>query len=151
MTRFPKRRRAARIGGQQLRGKIGLHTSGACDAAAMDLCAPMERSPFHAPLQTLTVSASHRSKEKSLQSKRVPASALLAPSRAPSCIPVNITPKENLSTTQRCFCRRPGAALEEGGRTNAQNLRLSNAKRSTPMLSLSRQVLDHYEKLGPKA
>jgi predicted short-subunit dehydrogenase-like oxidoreductase (DUF2520 family) len=143
----------ARIGGQQLRGKIVLHTSGACDAAAMEPVRP--HGAFAAsmhPLQTFNGVSVPPLEGKIFAIEGDAPAVHVARSIARSLggIPVNITAeKKPLYHAAGAFAAGLVLALEEAGVQMLKTSGLSQREALHALLSLSRQVLDHYEKLGP--
>ena len=144
----------ARIGGQQLRGKIVLHTSGACDAAAMEPVRPYGAfaASMH-PLQTFNgVSVPPLEGKIFAIEGDVPAVRVArAIARSLGGIPVNITAeKKPLYHAAGAFAAGLVLALEEAGVQMLKTSGLPQREALHALLSLSRQVLDHYEKLGPR-
>src|ERR1700756_2614914 len=143
----------ARIGGQQLRGKIVLHTSGACDAAAMEPVRPYGAfaASMH-PLQTFNgVSVPPLEGKIFAIEGDVPAVRVArAIARSLGGIPVNITAeKKPLYHAAGAFAAGLVLALEEAGVQMLRTSGLPQREALQALLSLTRQVLDNYEKLGP--
>jgi predicted short-subunit dehydrogenase-like oxidoreductase (DUF2520 family) len=143
----------ARIGGQQLRGKIVLHTSGACDASALQ---PVrELGAFAAsmhPMQTFNgVSAPPlEGKIFGIEGDSPAVRVARSIARALGGVPVNIDPeKKPLYHAAGAFAAGLVLALEEAGVQMLRTSGLSQREALHALLSLSRQVLEHYEKLGP--
>ncbi|HXH66558.1 MAG TPA: Rossmann-like and DUF2520 domain-containing protein, partial [Candidatus Limnocylindrales bacterium] len=143
----------ARIGGQQLRGKIVLHTSGACDAGALQpvrefgaLAASMH------PMQTFNGVSVPPLEGKIFAIEGDAPAVRVARSIARSLggIPVNITAeKKALYHAAGAFAAGLVLALEEAGVQMLKTSGLPQREALHALLSLSRQVLEHYEKLGP--
>jgi predicted short-subunit dehydrogenase-like oxidoreductase (DUF2520 family) len=143
----------ARVGGEQLRRKIVLHTSGACDASALQAvrdCGAFAAS-MH-PLQTFNGLSVPPLEGKVFGIEGDPAAVRMARTiaRALGGIPVNIK-RENKVAYHAAGAFASGLllSLEEAGVQILQNAGLPRREAQRALLSLSRQVLDHYEKLGP--
>jgi predicted short-subunit dehydrogenase-like oxidoreductase (DUF2520 family) len=143
----------ARIGGQQLRGKIVLHTSGACDASALQ---PVRAFGAFAasmhPLQTFNGVSVPPLEGKIFAIEGDAPAVRVARSIARSLggIPVNIAAeKKPLYHAAGAFAAGLVLALEEAGVQMLKTSGLSHREALHALLSLSRQVLEHYEKLGP--
>lgn len=143
----------ARIGGQQLRGKIVLHTSGACDAGALE---PVRAFGAFAasmhPLQTFNgvsvppVEGKIFAIEGDAPAVRVARSI----ARSVGGVPVNINAElKPLYHAAGAFAAGLVLALEEAGVEMLRTSGLPQREALHALLSLSRQVLEHYEKLGP--
>jgi predicted short-subunit dehydrogenase-like oxidoreductase (DUF2520 family) len=143
----------ARVGGPQLRGKIVLHTSGACDASALE---PVRAFGAFAgsmhPMQTFNgVSVPPLEGKIFAIEGDVPA-VRVARSLARSLdgVPVNIpAEKKPLYHAAGAFAAGLILALEEAGVQMLKTSGLPQREALHALLSLSRQVLEHYEKLGP--
>ena len=143
----------ARIGGQQLRGKIVLHTSGACDAGTLEAVRAFGASAasMH-PLQTFNGVSVPPLEGKIFAIEGDAAAVRVARSIARSLggIPVNITAeKKPLYHAAGAFAAGLVLALEEAGVQMLRTSGLPQREALQALLSLSRQVLEHYEKLGP--
>jgi predicted short-subunit dehydrogenase-like oxidoreductase (DUF2520 family) len=143
----------ARIGGQQLRGKIVLHTSGACDASALQ---PVRAFGAFAasmhPMQTFNGVSVPPIEGKIFAIEGDAPAVRVARSIARSFggIPVNITAeKKPLYHAAGAFAAGLVLALEEAGVQMLKTSGLPQREALYALLSLSRQVLEHYEKLGP--
>jgi predicted short-subunit dehydrogenase-like oxidoreductase (DUF2520 family) len=143
----------ARIGGQQLRGKIVLHTSGARDAAALE---PVRAFGAFAgsmhPMQTFNGVSVPPLEGKIFAIEGDAPAVRVARSIARSLggVPVNITAeKKPLYHAAGAFAAGLVLALEEAGVQMLKTSGLPQREALHALLSLSRQVLDHYEKLGP--
>jgi predicted short-subunit dehydrogenase-like oxidoreductase (DUF2520 family) len=143
----------ARIGGQQLRGKIVLHTSGACDASALQ---PVRAFGAFAasmhPMQTFNGVSVPPIEGKIFAIEGDAPAVRIARSIARSLggIPVNITAeKKPLYHAAGAFAAGLVLALEEAGVQMLKTSGLPQREALYALLSLSRQVLEHYEKLGP--
>ena len=143
----------ARVGGQLLRHKVVLHTSGACHAGALQVvraCGAFTAS-MH-PLQTFNGLSVPPLEGKVFGIEGDPPAVRLARSIARSLggVPVNIL-RENKVAYHAAGAFASGLllSLEEAGVQILKNAGLSRREAMRALLSLSRQVLDHYEKLGP--
>jgi predicted short-subunit dehydrogenase-like oxidoreductase (DUF2520 family) len=143
----------ARIGGQQLRGKIVLHTSGACDASALQAVRGFGASAasMH-PLQTFNgVSAPPlEGKIFAIEGDAPAVRAARSIARSLGGVPVIISAeKKPLYHAAGAFAAGLVLALEEAGVQMLKTAGLPQRESQQALLSLSRQVLEHYEKLGP--
>jgi predicted short-subunit dehydrogenase-like oxidoreductase (DUF2520 family) len=143
----------ARIGGEQLRGKIVLHTSGACDAGALQAVRAFGAfaASMH-PLQTFNGVSAPPLEGKIFAIEGDPPAVRVARSIARSLggVPVNITAeKKPLYHAAGAFAAGLVLALEEAGAQMLRTSGLPPREALQALLSLSRQVLDNYEKLGP--
>ncbi len=143
----------ARVGGDQLRRKIVLHTSGACDASALQAVRAYGAfaGSMH-PLQTFNGLSVPPLEGKVFGIEGDPPAVRVARSIARSLggVPVNIK-RENKVAYHAAGAFASGLllSLEEAGVQILQNAGLPRREALQALLSLSRQVLDHYEKLGP--
>jgi predicted short-subunit dehydrogenase-like oxidoreductase (DUF2520 family) len=143
----------ARIGGQQLRKKIVLHTSGACDASVLQ--AVREFGAFAAsmhPMQTFNGVSVPPLEGKIFAIEGDAPAVRVARSIARSLggVPVNITAeKKALYHAAGAFAAGLVLALEEAGVQMLKTSGLPQREALHALLSLSRQVLEHYETLGP--
>ena len=144
----------ARVGGEQLRRTIVLHTSGACDASALQAVRTYGAfaGSMH-PLQTFNGLSVPPLEGKVFGIEGDPAAVRVARSIARTLggIPVNIR-RENKVAYHAAGAFASGLllSLEEAGVQILQNAGLPRREALQALLSLSRQVLDHYEKLGPR-
>jgi predicted short-subunit dehydrogenase-like oxidoreductase (DUF2520 family) len=143
----------ARIGGQQLRRKIVLHTSGACDAAALEPVRAVGAftASMH-PMQTFNGVSVPPLEGKIFAIEGDAPAVRVARSIARSLggVPVNITAeKKPLYHAAGAFAAGLVLALEEAGVQMLKTSGLPQREALQALLSLSRQVLDHYEKFGP--
>jgi predicted short-subunit dehydrogenase-like oxidoreductase (DUF2520 family) len=143
----------ARIGGQQLRGKIVLHTSGACDASVLQ---PVRAFGAFAasmhPMQTFNGVSAPPLEGKIFAIEGDAPAARVARSIARSLggVPVNVSAeKKALYHAAGAFAAGLVLALEEAGVQMLKTSGLPQREAQHALLSLSRQVLEHYEKLGP--
>jgi len=143
----------ARIGGASLRGKSVLHTSGALDASALSslrACGAFVGS-LH-PLQTFS-GVGVPPLEGRVFGVEGDGAAVKTARRialAPSGIPVNISAeKKPLYHAAGAFAAGHLLALEEAGVQMLMSAGMKRREAVRALLSLSRQVLEHYEKLGP--
>jgi predicted short-subunit dehydrogenase-like oxidoreductase (DUF2520 family) len=142
----------ARVGGTQLRGKIVLHTSGACDAGALQAvrdCGAFAGS-MH-PLQTFNglnvppLEGKIFAIEGDTPAMRMGRGI----ARSLGGVPVNITAeKKPLYHAAGAFAAGLALAMEEAGVQMLKTAGLPQREALEALLSLTRQVLEHYEKLG---
>jgi len=143
----------AGVGGEQLRRKIVLHTSGACDASALQ--AVRDWGAFAAsmhPLQTFNGLSVPPLEGKVFGIEGDPAAVRVARTIARTLggVPVNIKRENKVAYhAAGAFASGLVLSLEEAGVQILQNAGLPRREAQRALLSLSRQVLDHYEKLGP--
>jgi predicted short-subunit dehydrogenase-like oxidoreductase (DUF2520 family) len=143
----------ARMGGEELRRRVVLHTSGALAANVLEPLRDCGASvaSMH-PLQTFSGVGVPPLEGKVFAIEGDPAAVRVARrmARALGGIPVSITSeKKPLYHAAGAFAAGLVLALEE---TAVQMLMASGMKRREAvrsLLSLSRQVLEHYDKLGP--
>jgi predicted short-subunit dehydrogenase-like oxidoreductase (DUF2520 family) len=144
----------ARVGGEQLRRKIVLHTSGACDASALQAVRAFGAfaASMH-PLQTFNGLSVPPLAGKVFGIEGDPAAVRVARAiaRALGGILVNIK-RENKVAYHAAGAFASGLllSLQEAGVQILQNAGLPRREAQRALLSLSRQVLDHYEKFGPQ-
>ncbi|HUL34238.1 MAG TPA: Rossmann-like and DUF2520 domain-containing protein [Candidatus Eisenbacteria bacterium] len=143
----------ARVGAESLRRKIVLHTSGACDASVLE--AVRECGAFAAsmhPMQSFNGLSVPPLEGKvfGIEGDTPAVRAARSIARALGGFPVNIK-RENKVAYHAAGAFASGLllALEEAGVHLLHNAGLSRREAQRALLSLSRQVLDHYEKLGP--
>ena len=143
----------ARAGGDELRGKVVLHASG---ALASDVLNPLRKhgasvASMH-PLQTFSGVGVPPLEGKvfAIEGDAVAVRTARRIARALGGVPVSISSeKKPLYHAAGAFAAGLVLALEEAG---VQTLMASGMRRREAvraLLSLSRQVLEHYEKLGP--
>jgi predicted short-subunit dehydrogenase-like oxidoreductase (DUF2520 family) len=143
----------ARVGGQLLRHKIVLHTSGACSASALQAvraCGAFTAS-MH-PLQTFNGLSVPPLEGKvfGIEGDAPAVRAARSIARALGGVPVNILQENKVAYhAAGAFASGLLLSLEEAGVQILQNAGLPRREAMSALLSLSRQVLDHYEKLGP--
>ena len=143
----------ARVGGEQLRGKIVLHTSGACDAGVLE---PVRASGAFAgsmhPMQTFNGVSIPPLEGKifAIEGDAPAVRAARSIARSLGGVPVNITAeKKPLYHAAGAFAAGLVLALEEAGVRMLKTAGLPQRDAQQALLSLSRQVLEHSEKLGP--
>ena len=140
------------VGDEQLRGKVVLHTSGACDARALE---PVRAFGAFAasmhPMQTFNgvsvppLEGKIFAIEGDAPAVRVARSIV----RSLGGVPVNITAeKKPLYHAAGAFAAGLVLALEEAGVQMLRTSGLPHREALQALLSLSRQVLEHYEKFG---
>jgi predicted short-subunit dehydrogenase-like oxidoreductase (DUF2520 family) len=143
----------AHVGGGQLRGKIVLHSSGACDASALQ--AVRDFGAFAAsmhPLQTFNGLSVPPLEGKVFGIEGDAPAARVARTIARSLggVPIAIARGNKVAYhSAGAFASGLLLALEEAGTQILQKAGLPRREAQLALLSLSRQVLDHYEKLGP--
>jgi predicted short-subunit dehydrogenase-like oxidoreductase (DUF2520 family) len=142
----------ARIGGEQLRRKIVLHTSGACDAGALQPVRALGAfaASMH-PMQTFNGVSIPPLEGKIFAIEGDAPAVRVGRSIARSLggIPVNISAeKKPLYHAAGAFVAGLVLALEEAGVQMLKTAGLPPREALHALLSLSRQVLEHYEKLG---
>ena len=143
----------ARIGGEQLRRKIVLHTSGARDASVLQAlrdCGAFAGS-MH-PLQTFNGLSVPPLEGKVFGIEGDPPAVRMARAMARSLggVPVNITQANKVAYhAAGAFASGLLLSLEEAGVQILQSAGLPRREALRALLSLSRQVLEHYEELGP--
>lgn len=142
----------ARNAGHELRGKVVLHTSGAMDASVLDLlrqCGAAVGS-MH-PLQTFNgvnvpplvgrIFAIEGDELAVRMARRI--------ARSLGGVPVGIpATKKPLYHAAGAFAAGLSLALEEAGVRMLMDAGLKRREAQRALLSLTRQVLEHYEKLG---
>lgn len=142
----------ARIGGEQLRNKIALHTSGACDSSLLEplrACGASVGS-MH-PLQTFNGVSLPPLLGKIFAMEGDQRAVRFARGLARSLggVPVTIqAEKKPLYHAAGAMASGFVLALEEAGAQLLHAAGLPQREAVRALLSLSRQVLDHYEKLG---
>ncbi len=144
----------ARVGGEQLRGKIILHTSGACDAAALQPVRALGAfaGSMH-PMQTFNgVSVPPlEGKIFAIEGDAPAVRVARRIARALGGVPVNIAAERKpLYHAAGAFAAGLVLALEEAGAQMLKTAGLPQREALGALLSLTRQVLEHYEKLGPR-
>ncbi len=143
----------ARMGGEELCGKAVLHTSGALDASVLQsvrACGAAAAS-MH-PMQTFSGVGVPPLEGKvfAIEGDEIAVRVAREIARALGGTPVSIAAAmKPLYHAAGAFAAGHLLALEEAG---VQILMMAGMKRreaTRALLSLSRQVMDHYEKLGP--
>jgi predicted short-subunit dehydrogenase-like oxidoreductase (DUF2520 family) len=148
-------RELARIGGEELRGKIVMHTSGALSAAVLQ---PLRKSgastgSMH-PLQSFSGVAvpSLDGKVFAIEGDQPAVRCARQIVRALGGLPVHIQGRSKpLYHAAAAFAAGHVLAIEEA---SVQLLMLAGMKRVEAvraLLQLTRQVLDNFERLGPRA
>ncbi|HKE06852.1 MAG TPA: Rossmann-like and DUF2520 domain-containing protein [Candidatus Acidoferrum sp.] len=142
----------ARVGGGQLRGKIVLHTSGACDAGALQAvrdCGAFAGS-MH-PLQTFNGLSVPPLEGKifAIEGELPAVRMARGIARSLGGVPVNISAeKKPLYHAAGAFAAGLVLAMEETGVQMLKTAGLTQREALEALLSLTRQVLEHYETLG---
>jgi len=143
----------ARVGGKELRRRVVLHTSGALDASvlgAVRACGASVAS-MH-PLQSFSGVGVPPLEGKvfAIEGDVVAVKRARRIARELRAVPVNI------SADKKALYHAAGAvaaghllALEEAGVQMLMSAGMQRREAVKALLSLSRQVLEHYEKLGP--
>jgi predicted short-subunit dehydrogenase-like oxidoreductase (DUF2520 family) len=144
----------ARVGGEELRAKIVLHTSGACGSDALDalrICGAAVGS-MH-PLQSFSGVDVPPLEGKIFAIEGDEAAVRVARQmvRALGGTPVRIAaPKKPLYHAAGALAAGLVLAMEEAGVQMAMASGMKRREAVRALLSLTRQVLEHYEKLGPR-
>ncbi len=144
----------ARSAGQELRGRVVLHTSGALDSCVLDplrACGALVGS-MH-PLQTFNgVSVPPLEGRVFAIEGDVPAVRVARGiARSLGGVPVAISAdKKPLYHAAGAFAAGLTLALEEAGVRTLMAAGLKRREAQRALLSLTRQVLEHYEKFGPQ-
>jgi predicted short-subunit dehydrogenase-like oxidoreductase (DUF2520 family) len=142
----------ARMIGAELRGKIVLHTSGALDASVLE---PLRRrgavtGSMH-PLQTFTgVNVPPLAgKVFAIEGDKLAVRTARGIARTLGGVPVAVSAdKKALYHAAGAFGAGLVLALEESGAQLLKQAGLKHREAQRALLSLTRQVLEHYEKLG---
>jgi len=144
----------ARNAGEDLRGKVVLHTSGAQDASvltALRNCGAFLGS-MH-PLQTFSgVSVPPlEGKVFAVEGDELAVRAARKIARALGGVPIGIpAEKKPLYHAAGAFAAGLSLAMEEAGVQMLMAAGLKRREAQSALLSLTRQMLEHYEKLGPQ-
>ena len=142
----------ARVGGEQLRGRIVLHTSGACDATSLQAVRDFGAfaGSLH-PLQTFNGLSIPPLEGKifAIEGDTRAVSQARAIARSLGGVPVNISAENKpLYHAAGAFAAGLALAMEEAGVQMLKTAGLPQREALEALLSLTRQVLEHYEKLG---
>jgi predicted short-subunit dehydrogenase-like oxidoreductase (DUF2520 family) len=143
----------ARTGGDEWRGLIVLHTSGALDSTVLSplkSCGAAVGS-MH-PLQSFSGVGTPPLEGRvfGIEGDEPAVRVARSIARALEGTPVKVTPaKKALYHAAGAFAAGHLLALEETGVQLLMNAGIKRAAATKALLSLSRQVLDNYEKLGP--
>ena len=144
---------AQRTGGE-LRGKVALHTSGALDSSVLEplrACGTSVGS-MH-PLQTFSGVAVPPlvGRVFAIEGDELAVRTARRMARTLGGVPVSIEAAQKpLYHAAGVFGAGLCLALEEAGVQVLMNVGLRRREAQMALLSLTRQVLDHYEKLGPQ-
>jgi predicted short-subunit dehydrogenase-like oxidoreductase (DUF2520 family) len=144
----------ARVGGEELRGKIVLHSSGACGSDALDalrICGVAVGS-MH-PLQSFSGVDVPPLEGRIFAIEGDEAAVRVARQmvRALGGTPVRIAAaKKPLYHAAGALAAGLVLAMEEAGVQMAMASGMKRREAARALLSLTRQVLEHYEKLGPR-
>lgn len=144
----------ARHAGQDLQGKVVLHTSGALDTSVLD---PLRRcgadtGSMH-PLQTFNgVSVPPlEGKVFAVEGDELAVRMARRIARSLGGVPVRIPAAQKpLYHAAGAFAAGLCLALEEAGVRMLMTAGLRRREAQRALLSLTRQVLEHYQKLGPQ-
>lgn len=143
-----------REGGKELRGKIVLHTSGALDTTILEpLRAHGAAVASMHPLQTFTGFSVPPLEGKvfAIEGDQVAVRMARRIARELGGVPVSIAAsKKPLYHAAGAYAAGLVLALEEAGVQALMEAGMPRREAVRALLSLSRQVLDHYEKLGPQ-
>ncbi len=143
----------ARMGGEELCGKAVLHTSGALDASVLQsvrVCGAAAAS-MH-PLQTFSGVGVPPLEGKvfAIEGDEIAVRLARKIARELGGIPVSIAAAmKPLYHAAGAFAAGHLLALEEAGVQMLMTAGMKRREATRALLSLSRQVIDHYEKLGP--
>jgi predicted short-subunit dehydrogenase-like oxidoreductase (DUF2520 family) len=143
----------ARIGGDEWRGLIVLHTSGALDSTVLSRlksCGAAVGS-MH-PLQSFSGVGTPPLEGRvfGIEGDEPAVRVARRIARALEGMPVKLTAeKKSLYHAAGAFAAGHLLAMEEAGVQLLMNAGITRAAATKALLSLSRQVLDNYEKLGP--
>lgn len=151
---FPAATELAGEAGKELRGKIVLHTSGALDTTMLE---PLREcgaavASMH-PLQTFTSVSVPPLEGKIFAIEGAELAVRMARRIARSLggIPVSIpASKKPLYHAAGAYAAGLVLAMEEAGVQAMMVAGMQRREAVSALLSLTRQVLDHYEKLGPQ-
>ncbi|HEY1468798.1 MAG TPA: DUF2520 domain-containing protein [Candidatus Acidoferrum sp.] len=143
----------ARIGGEDWRGLIVLHTSGALDSAALS---PLRSrgaavGSMH-PLQSFSGVGTPPLEGRvfGIEGDEPAVRVARGIARAMEGTPIKLTAaKKALYHAALAFAAGHLLAMEEAGVQLLMNAGMKRAAATKALLALSRQVLDNYEKLGP--
>ena len=144
----------ARVGGEELKGKTVLHTSGALDASVLARARGCGASvgSMH-PLQTFSgVSVPPlEGKVFAIEGDEIATRVARQIARSLGAVPVSIAAERKpLYHAAGAFAAGLVLALEEAGVQTLMSANLNRREATRALLSLTRQVLEHYEKLGPR-
>jgi predicted short-subunit dehydrogenase-like oxidoreductase (DUF2520 family) len=144
----------ARIGGEELRGKTVLHTSGACGSYVLDALRIRGAAvgSMH-PLQSFSGVSVPALEGKIFAIEGDEAAVRVARQmvRALGGTPVRIAAaKKPLYHAAGALAAGLVLAMEEAGVQMAMASGMKRRETVRALLSLTRQVLEHYEKLGPQ-
>jgi predicted short-subunit dehydrogenase-like oxidoreductase (DUF2520 family) len=144
----------AAAGGRQLRGIIVLHTSGACDASVLQPVRALGAfaASMH-PLQTFNGISVPPLEGKifAIEGDAPAVRAARSIARSLGGVPVNIpAERKPLYHAAGAFAAGLVLALEEAGVQMLKDSGLAQRDAQQALLSLTRQVFEHYEKLGPQ-
>jgi predicted short-subunit dehydrogenase-like oxidoreductase (DUF2520 family) len=143
----------ARIGGDEWRGLIVLHTSGALDSTVLSRlksCGAAVGS-MH-PLQSFSGVGTPPLEGRvfGIEGDEPAVRVARSIARALEGMPVKLTAeKKSLYHAAGAFAAGHLLAMEEAGVQLLMNAGITRAAATKALLSLSRQVLDNFEKLGP--
>ena len=144
----------ARMGGEELRGKVVLHTSGALDASVLQsvrACGAAAAS-MH-PMQTFSGVGVPPLEGKvfAIEGDKIAVRTARGIARALGGTPVSIAAAmKPLYHAAGAFAAGHLLALEEAGVQMLMTAGMKRREATRALLSLSRQVMEHYEKLGPR-
>jgi predicted short-subunit dehydrogenase-like oxidoreductase (DUF2520 family) len=140
--------------GAELRGKVVLHTSGALDGSVLQpLRAHGAAVGSMHPMQTFSGVAIPPlvGKVFAIEGDDVAVRAARRVARALGGVPLKIRAAQKpLYHAAGVFAAGLCLALEEAGVQVLMNVGLKRREAQRALLSLTRQVLEHYEKLGPQ-
>jgi predicted short-subunit dehydrogenase-like oxidoreductase (DUF2520 family) len=145
----------ARIGAEELRGKVVLHTSGALDSKALHALREFGAAvgSMH-PLQSFSGISIPPLEGKAFAIEGDPAAVKLARqlARALGGLPVQIAAdRKALYHAAAAFAAGPVLAIEEASTRLLTMTGMTRNEAVRALLQLTRQVLDNFERLGPRA
>ena len=144
----------AQAAGEDLRGRVVLHTSGALDASALDPLRAVGASAgsMH-PLQTFNgVSVPPlEGRVFAIEGDSLAVRAARKIARSLGGVPVSINAaKKPIYHAAGAFAAGLTLAMEEAGVRMLMEAGLRRREAQRALLLLTRQVLEHYQKLGPR-
>lgn len=144
----------ARIGAEELRGKIVLHTSGALDASVLGIVRAQGAAvgSLH-PLQSFSgvTVPSLRGKVFAVEGDVVAMRMARRIARSLGGSPVRIPGRKALYHAAAAMAAGQVLAVEEGASQLLVSVGMTRREAMRALLPLTRQVLENYERFGPRA